>query len=78
VLSTPYNVFYGNTGHAKDTRDGGKIGPESIYVLGSYAFYGENPRGDWTVYAVSGMPLAASDCAANPKLDVSYRIYSAE
>ena len=78
VLSTPYNVFYGNTGHAKDTRDGGKITPESTYVLGSYAFYGENPRGDWTVYAVSGTPLTTSGCAANPKLDVGYRIYNAE
>jgi subtilisin family serine protease len=78
VLSTPYNVFYGKTSHAKDTRDGGKIGTDSIYVLGSYAFYGENPKGDWTVYAVSGTPLAASECAANPKLDMGYRIYNAE
>jgi hypothetical protein len=77
VLSTPYNVFYDNT-HTKDTRDGGKIGPDSIYVLGSYAFYGENPKGDWTVYAVSGTPLTTSGCAANPKLDVAYRIYNAE
>jgi subtilisin family serine protease len=78
VLSTPYNVFYDNTTHIKDTRNGGKIGPDSIYVLGSYAFYGENPKGDWTVYAVSGTPLAASECAANPRLDMGYRIYNAE
>ncbi len=78
VLNTPYNVFYGKTSHAKDTRDGGKIGTDSIYVLGSYAFYGENPKGDWTVYAVSGTPLTTSECAANPKLDMGYRIYNAE
>jgi hypothetical protein len=77
VLSTPYNVFYGKT-NAQDKRDGGKISPESVYVLGSYAFYGENPKGDWTVYAVSGTPLPTSECAANPKLDVAYRIYNAE
>lgn len=78
VLSTPYNVFYGKTSNAKDTRNGGKIGPDSINVLGSYAFYGENPKGDWTVYAVSGTPLTTSECAADPKLDVGYRIYNAE
>ena len=78
VLSTPYNVFYDNTTHTKDTRNGGKIGSDSIYVLGSYAFYGENPKGDWTIYAVSGTPLTTSECAANPKLDMGYRIYNAE
>ncbi len=78
VLSTPYNVFYGTTNHPKDTRNGGKIGPESLYVLGSYAFYGENPKGDWTIYAVSGTPLPTSECAVNPKLNVGYRIYNAE
>jgi subtilisin family serine protease len=78
VLSTPYNVFYDNTTHTKDTRNGGKIGPDSAYVLGSYAFYGENPKGDWTIYAVSGTPLTTSECAANPMLDMGYRIYNAE
>ena len=78
VLSTPYNVFYDKTNNENDTRNGGKIGPESVYVLGSYAFYGENPKGDWTVYAVSGTPLPTSECAANPRLTMDYRIYNAE
>ncbi len=78
VLSTPYNVFYGKTRHPADTRDGGKIGPDSTYVLGSYAFYGESSKGEWTVYAVSGTPLITSECTVNPKLDVTYRIFNAE
>lgn len=78
VLSTPYNIFYDKTPNVKDKRDGGKITSESGYVLGSYAYYGENQKGDWTVYAVSGTPLDASGCAANPKLNVGYRIYNAE
>lgn len=78
VLSTPYNIFYDKTSNPKDKRDGGKITSESGYVLGTYAFYGENQKGDWTVYAVSGTPLVASECAANPKIDVGYRIYNAE
>jgi subtilisin family serine protease len=78
VLSTPYSVFYNKTTNSKDIRNGGKIGPDGNYFLGSYAFYGENPKGDWTVYAVSGTPLATSECAVNPKLHVAYRIYDAE
>jgi subtilisin family serine protease len=78
VLSTPYNVFYDKTNHPNDTRDGGKIGPDSEYVLGSYAFYGESPKGEWTVIAVSGTPLTTSECTVNPKLDVTYRIFNAE
>ena len=78
ILSTPYNQFYDNTGDPKDQRDGGKISSQTRYALGSYAFYGENPKGDWTVYAVSGTPLAASKCAPNPQLAMEYRIYNAE
>ena len=78
VLSTPYNVFYDNTNHPNDTRDGGKIGSDSAYVLGSYAFYGESAKGEWTVYAVSGTPLTTSACTDDPKLDVGYRIFNAE
>ncbi|MCE7505896.1 S8 family serine peptidase, partial [Polynucleobacter sp. IMCC30063] len=63
ILSTPYNLFYNDTGNTKDQRDGGKISSQTLYALGSYAFYGENPKGDWTVYAVSGTPLADSECA---------------
>ncbi|MCX7244039.1 MAG: S8 family serine peptidase, partial [Burkholderiales bacterium] len=66
ILSTPYNMFYDNTGDPNDRRDGGKISSQTPYALGSYAFYGENPKGDWTVYAVSGTPLAASNCAPSP------------
>ena len=78
VLSTPYNVFYDNTNLPADTRDGGKISSDSKYVLGSYAFYGESSKGEWTVYAVSGTPLTTSECTVNPKLDMAYRIYNAE
>ena len=78
ILSTPYNMFYDNTGDPNDQRDGGKISSQTPYALGSYAFYGENPKGDWTVYAVSGTPLAASECAPNPQLAMKYRIYNAE
>ena len=78
ILSTPYNMFYDNTGDPNDQRDGGKISSQTAYALGSYAFYGENPKGDWTVYAVSGTPLAASECAPNPQLAMKYRIYNAE
>ena len=78
ILSTPYNMFYDNTGDPKDQRDGGKISSQTAYALGSYAFYGENPKGDWTVYAVSGTPLAASNCAPSPLLAMDYRIYNAE
>jgi subtilisin family serine protease len=78
ILSTPYNLFYNNTGDPRDRRDGGKISSQTAYALGSYAFYGENPKGDWTVYAVSGTPLAASECAPNPQLAMEYRIYNAE
>ncbi|MCE7529363.1 S8 family serine peptidase [Polynucleobacter sp. IMCC 29146] len=78
ILSTPYNLFYNDTGNTKDQRDGGKISSQTLYALGSYAFYGENPKGDWTVYAVSGTPLAASECAPNPQLAMEYRIYNAE
>ena len=78
ILSTPYNMFYDNTVVPKDRRDGGKISSQTAYALGSYAFYGENPKGDWTVYAVSGTPLAASNCAPSPLLNMVYRIYNAE
>ena len=78
ILSTPYNMFYDDTGDPKDKRDGGKISSQTLYALGSYAFYGENPKGDWTVYAVSGTPLADSECAPNPQLAMEYRIYNAE
>ena len=78
ILSTPYNLFYNDTGNTKDQRDGGKISSQTLYALGSYAFYGENPKGDWTVYAVSGTPLAASSCAPSPQLAMEYRIYNAE
>ncbi|CAN1546108.1 AprE Subtilisin-like serine proteases [Burkholderiaceae bacterium] len=78
ILSTPYNMFYDNTGDPNDQRDGGKISSQTVYALGSYAFYGENPKGDWTVYAVSGTPLAASECAPSPLLAMEYRIYNAE
>ena len=78
ILSTPYNMFYDDTGDPRDRRDGGKISSQTAYALGSYAFYGENPKGDWTVYAVSGTPLAASECAPNPQLAMKYRIYNAE
>ena len=78
ILSTPYNMFYDKTVVPKDKRDGGKISSQSVYAVGSYAFYGENPKGDWTVYAVSGTPLAASECAPNPQLVMEYRIYNAE
>lgn len=78
ALSTPYNMFYDKSTNASDDRNGGKISADSNFVLGSYAFYGEDPKGAWTVYAVSGMPLDASGCAANPKLNVAYRIYAAE
>ena len=78
ILSTPYNLFYDDTGDPRDRRDGGKISSQTAYALGSYAFYGENPKGDWTVYAVSGTPLAASECAPNPQLAMKYRIYNAE
>jgi subtilisin family serine protease len=78
VLSTPYNMFYGNSGNASDNRNGGKISNESGFVLGSYAFYGEDPKGAWTVYAVSGTPLVASACGANPVLSVAYRIFEAK
>ena len=78
ILSTPYNMFYDKTVVPNDKRDGGKISSQTVYALGSYAFYGENPKGDWTVYAVSGTPLAASNCAPNPQLIMDYRIYNAE
>ena len=78
ILSTPYNMFYDKTVVPKDKRDGGKISSQTVYALGSYAFYGENPKGDWTVYAVSGTPLAASECAPSPLLAMDYRIYNAE
>lgn len=78
ALSTPYNMFYEKTSSSKDKRNGGKITSESGFVLGSYAFYGERATGDWSVYAVSGVPLPASNCPPNPKLAVSYRIYNAE
>jgi hypothetical protein len=78
ILSTPYNLFYDDTGDPRDRRDGGKISSQTAYALGSYAFYGENPKGDWTVYAVSGTPLAVSECAPNPQLAMKYRIYNAE
>jgi subtilisin family serine protease len=78
ILSTPYNMFYDKTVAPKDQRDGGKISSETLYVLGSYAFYGENRKGDWTIYAVSGTPLAASECEPNPILNMAYRIYNVE
>jgi len=78
ILSTPYNMFYDKTVVPNDKRDGGKISSQTVYALGSYAFYGENPKGDWTVYAVSGTPLAASNCAPSPQLVMDYRIYNAE
>ena len=78
ALSTPYNMFYDKSINSSDDRNGGKISSDSNFVLGSYAFYGEDPRGAWTVYAVSGAPLPTSNCAANPKLNVSYRIYPTE
>ena len=78
ILSTPYNMFYDKTVVPNDKRDGGKISSQTVYALGSYAFYGENPKGDWTVYAVSGTPLAASNCAPSPLLAMDYRIYNAE
>lgn len=78
ALSTPYNMFYDKSINSSDDRNGGKISSDSDFVLGSYAFYGENPKGAWTVYAVSGTPLTTSNCAANPKLNVSYRIYPTE
>ena len=79
ALSTPYNMFYGKSLQTSDDRNGGKISSDSNFVLGSYAFYGEDPKGLWTVFAVSGTPLDASGCStANPKLNVSYRIYAAE
>ncbi|CAN1537117.1 AprE Subtilisin-like serine proteases [Burkholderiaceae bacterium] len=78
ILSTPYNLFYDDTSDPNDRRDGGKISSQTPYALGSYAFYGENPKGDWTVYAVSGTPLAASNCAPSPLLNMVYRIYNAE
>lgn len=78
ALSTPYNMFYGKSANASDDRNGGKISSDSNFVLGSYAFYGEDPKGTWTVYAVSGLPLVASGCAANPRVNVAYRIYAAE
>jgi hypothetical protein len=78
ILSTPYNMFYDNTGDPNDQRDGGKISSQTPYAVGSYAFYGENPKGDWMVYAVSGTPLAASNCAPSPLLNMVYRIYNAE
>ena len=78
ILSTPYNMFYDKTVVPKDKRDGGKISSQTVYALGSYAFYGENPKGDWTVYAASGTPLAASECAPSPLLAMDYRIYNAE
>jgi len=71
-------TVYAKTGNPKDQRDGGKISSQTRYGLGSYAFYGENPKGDWTVYAVSGTPLAASECAPSPRLAMEYRIYNAE
>ena len=78
ALSTPYNMFYDKSSNSSDNRNGGKISSDSNFVLGSYAFYGEDPKGAWTVYAVSGTPLTTSICAANPKLNVSYRIYPTE
>ena len=39
---------------------------------------GEDQKGEWTVYAISGTPLTTSNCAITPKLDVAYRIYKAE
>ena len=78
ALSTPYNMFYDKSSNSSDDRNGGKISSDSNFVLGSYAFYGEDPKGAWTVYAVSGTPLTTSICAANPKLNVSYRIYPTE
>lgn len=78
VLNTPYNIYYDKTTSLVDERDGGKISSESDFVLGSYAFYGESGKGTWTVYAVSGTPLPVSACASNPKLNIGYRIYTAE
>ncbi len=78
ALSTPYNIFYDKTSDPNDSRDGGKLTDQSNYVLGSYSFYGEDQKGEWTVYAISGTPLTTSNCAITPKLDVAYRIYKAE
>ena len=81
ALSTPYNMLYDKSNNQSDDRNGGKISSSSNFVLGSYAFYGEDPKGSWTVYAVSGEPKI-SGCTGNltppPKLTVAYRIFPTE
>lgn len=74
ILQTPYNIYY----NTQFDHDGGQIDAHSDFSLASYAFYGEQARGTWEVYAVSGLPLTSnSACGNSGLLDISYRVYPA-
>ena len=74
ILQTPYNIFYST----QYQHNGGQIDSNYDFSLASYAFYGEQARGTWEVYAVSGLPLTSNTaCGQSGLLDISYRIFPA-
>lgn len=72
ILSTPYNSYYSNNA---------KLGSNSTYGLGSYAFYGESANangGVWEIFAVSGKPQIACTAAISGNITIQYRIVPME
>ena len=65
ILSVPYNIYYNS-----DSR----LEKDHHFGLGSYAFYGEAARGEWTIYAVSGKPQASCTLADSGSIALDYRL----
>ena len=65
VLGVPYNIYY-NTDN--------KLFKNNNFGMGSYAFYGEAAKGNWTIYAVSGKPKDTCSVASGGSISVDYRI----
>lgn len=63
LLSVPYNIFFNSAQNSGVTN----------YGLGSYAFYGEPAKGDWTVYLLAGTPdVNCNLTPASSKVDVRF------
>jgi subtilisin family serine protease len=72
ILSTPYNSYYSNNA---------KLGSNSMYGLGSYAFYGESANangGVWEIFSVSGKPQIKCSPAISGNISIQYRIVPME
>lgn len=65
ALWTPYNIYY-NTDK--------KLLKNNRFGMGSYAFYGESAKGEWTIYAVSAQPQTSCSVAAGGSISVDYRL----